>query len=186
MGIAAFVGVLAGGIGIGLIWGTLGGQSDSSPSSKTTSAQVAGETYEERYGEAPQPSIGAKRHTGSRMPEIPRPSAVSPEPVVEDKSLPENYREDYIKRRSGIYIPGMSFPNLPESNPGRRSSTPPPLDGAPFDESCADGDVRPWTVLYGGATRGGITVGAPCRDIAEQEVLDQLPDGTFVVDSWPS
>ena len=121
------------------------------------------------------------------MPATPSLSAVPPKPIVEDKSLPENYREDYIKRRSGIYVPGVGpMPDLPGSNPGRVNPTPPLLYGAPVDESCADGDVRPWTVLYGGPTTGGITVAAPCRDIAEQEVLDQLPDEAFVVDSWRS
>jgi hypothetical protein len=87
-GVVAFVGVIAGGIGIGLIWGILGSQSGSSQSSTGTPAQLSGETYEERYGEAPKPSLGVKRDTGFRMPATPSPSAVPPKPIVEDKSYP--------------------------------------------------------------------------------------------------
>lgn len=123
VGAVALVGVLIGGVGIGVFWGSLGNQPTSTPP-RTAAAPPApspaptssGESYEERYGRDPtvqQTPVTEKspdRSTG-------RPSkSVSEQPTVEDKSLSENYREEYIRRFTGVYVPGLgNMPDIPGS-----------------------------------------------------------------------
>lgn len=72
---------------------------------------------------------------------------------------------------------GLS-PNL--NNPSRY-----PPGGFPFTDPCADGDIDPWVVIYDGpAGSGDITVAAPCQEFAEEEALQQLPQGSFIIESW--
>lgn len=60
-----------------------------------------------------------------------------------------------------------------------------PPGGVPESDPCLIGDIEPWVVIFDGpAGPGDTTVGAPCQEIAEEEVLDQLPAGSFVVESW--
>lgn len=60
-----------------------------------------------------------------------------------------------------------------------------PSGGLPFTDPCADGDIDPWVVIYNGpGGSGDTTVAAPCQEYAEEEVLQQLPPGSFIIESW--
>lgn len=60
-----------------------------------------------------------------------------------------------------------------------------PAGGVPYVDPCQEDNIEPWIVIYEGpGGSGDVSVGAPCQEVAEQYALDQLPPGSFIIESW--
>lgn len=114
VGAVALVGVLIGGVGVGVYWGSLGNQPASIQPTDTGLATVPSpaptsqaESYEERYGSNPKvqqkPGTGKTSQNSAEQPS----KSLSEQAGVEDKSLSDNYREEYTRRFNGVYVPGL-------------------------------------------------------------------------------